>query len=126
LGEEVYIMEGHYYDTRGRVIAGPGTHMFNASGAVHGGIRCDLTFFIHRCSGEPDEIVAGDLIDFTPGRQMECATRRRSRDEMNRADNGRDACRAVNRRDGIIAAEAEALPPFGMARASRSGSRKSR
>jgi hypothetical protein len=68
LGEEVYIMEGHYYDTRGRVTAGPGTYMFNAPGAIHGGISCDLTLFIHCCSGEPDEIVSIDLIDFIPGR----------------------------------------------------------
>jgi hypothetical protein len=67
LGEEVYIMAGHYYDTRGRVIAGPGTYMFNAPGAVHGGISCDLTLFIHCCSGKPDEIVSIDLIDFLPG-----------------------------------------------------------
>src|SRR3954447_12902021 len=30
LGEEVYIMEGHYYDSNGHVVAGPGTFMFNA------------------------------------------------------------------------------------------------
>ena len=27
LGEEVYILEGAYYDTRGRILAGPGTFM---------------------------------------------------------------------------------------------------
>jgi hypothetical protein len=27
LGEEVYILEGNYYDTRGRIVAGPGTYM---------------------------------------------------------------------------------------------------
>lgn len=67
LGEEAYVLEGHYYDTRGRVVAGPGTYMFNAPGAVHGGISCDLMLFIHCCSGEPDEIVSVDLIDFLPG-----------------------------------------------------------
>jgi hypothetical protein len=66
LGEEVYIMEGAYYDSHGRVLAGPGTFMFNAPGAVHGGISCDLTLLIHCCSGEPDEIVSIDLIDFEP------------------------------------------------------------
>src|SRR5262252_849860 len=69
LGEEVYILEGAYYDTRGHIIAGPGTFMFNAPGAVHGGISCDLTLFIHCCSGEPDEIVSIDLIDFEPQEQ---------------------------------------------------------
>jgi hypothetical protein len=43
LGEEVYILEGAYYDAHGHVLAGPGTFMFNASGARHGGISCDLT-----------------------------------------------------------------------------------
>ena len=38
--------------------------MFNAPGARHGGISCDLTLYIHCCSGEPDEIVSIDLIDF--------------------------------------------------------------
>jgi hypothetical protein len=66
LGEEVYILEGAYYDTQGRIVAGPGTFMFNAPGAVHGGISCDLTLYIHCCSGEPDEIVSIDLIDFAP------------------------------------------------------------
>jgi hypothetical protein len=66
LGEEVYIMDGAYYDTQGRVLAGPGTFMFNAPGARHGGISCDLTLYIHCCSGEPDEIVSIDLIDFEP------------------------------------------------------------
>jgi hypothetical protein len=69
LGEEVYILEGAYYDTRGRIMAGPGTFMFNAPGARHGGISCDLTLFIHCCSGEPDEIVLIDLIDFEPKEQ---------------------------------------------------------
>jgi hypothetical protein len=68
LGEEVYILNGHYYDTRGRIVAGPGTYMFNAPGAVHGGISCDLTLLIHCCSGQPDDIVSIDLIDFEPGR----------------------------------------------------------
>src|SRR5258707_427825 len=50
LGEEVYIMEGAYYDARGHIAAGPGTFMFNAPGARHGGISCDLTLYIHCCS----------------------------------------------------------------------------
>ena len=66
LGEEVYIMEGTYYDAHGQVLAGPGTYMFNSPGAVHGGISCDLTLFIHCCGGEPDDIVSVDLIDFEP------------------------------------------------------------
>jgi hypothetical protein len=66
LGEEVYIMEGAYYDAAGNVIARAGTYMFNAPGAVHGGISRDLTLFIHCCSGEPDEIVSVALIDFEP------------------------------------------------------------
>jgi hypothetical protein len=36
----------------------------NAPGAVHGGISCNLTLYIHCCSGEPDEIVSVALIDF--------------------------------------------------------------
>src|SRR5215470_2015949 len=66
LGEEVYIMEGAYYNARGRVLAGPGTFMFNAPGARHGGISCELTLYIHCCSGEPDEIISIELIDFDP------------------------------------------------------------
>jgi hypothetical protein len=66
LGEEVFIMEGGYYNGSGRVIAGPGTFMFNAPGAIHGGISRDLTLFIHCCSGAPDELLAVDLIDFEP------------------------------------------------------------
>src|SRR5215472_2325607 len=66
LGEEVYVMEGAYYDARGRILAGPGTFMFNAPGARHGGISHDLTLYIHCCSGEPDEIVSIELIDFEP------------------------------------------------------------
>src|SRR6267154_2152344 len=30
LGEEVYIMDGAYYDSNGRILAGTGTFMFNA------------------------------------------------------------------------------------------------
>ncbi len=85
LGEEVYILEGHYYDTRGRVVAGPGTYMFNAPGAVHGGISCDLTLLIHCCSGEPDEIVSINMIDFVPGRGIERPSRARHDDETGRA-----------------------------------------
>lgn len=66
LGEEVYILAGAYYNTQGKVVAGPGTFMFNAPGAVHGGISCDLTLYIHWCSGKPDEIVSQGLIDFVP------------------------------------------------------------
>ena len=69
LGEEVYILEGAYYDARGHILAGPGTFMFNAPGARHGGISCNLTLYIHCCSGEPDEIVSIDLIDFVPREQ---------------------------------------------------------
>ena len=69
LGEEVYILEGAYYDTRGHIMAGPGTFMFNAPGARHGGISYDLTIYIHCCSGEADEIVSIDLIDFEPKEQ---------------------------------------------------------
>jgi hypothetical protein len=67
LGEDVYILTGSYYDTRGRVVAGPGTYMFNAPGAIHGGISCDLTLLIHCCGGRPDAIISIDLIDFVPG-----------------------------------------------------------
>jgi hypothetical protein len=66
LGEEVYIMDGAYYNNAGRIVAGPGTFMFNAPGAIHGGISGALTLYIHCCSGEPDEIVSIDLIDFEP------------------------------------------------------------
>jgi hypothetical protein len=66
LGEEVYIMEGAYYNTEGRITARPGTFMFNAPGAVHGGISIDLTLFIHCSSGQPDELLSVDLIDFEP------------------------------------------------------------
>ncbi len=66
LGEEVYIMQGAYYNDAGRIIARPGSYMFNAPGAQHGGISIDLTIMIHCCSGEPDEIVSIDLIDFEP------------------------------------------------------------
>jgi hypothetical protein len=66
LGEEVYIMEGDYYNSAGKIVAGPGTFMFNAPGAVHGGISCDLTLYIHCCSGEPDELLSATLIDFEP------------------------------------------------------------
>jgi len=66
LGEEVYIMDGAYYNNAGRIVAGPGTFTFNAPGAIHGGISCSLTLYIHCCSGEPDEIVSIDLIDFEP------------------------------------------------------------
>ena len=70
LGEEVYIIAGAYYDTRGRIVARRGTFMFNAPGALHGGICRDLTLYIHCCSGKPDEIVSIDLIDFEPTEQL--------------------------------------------------------
>ncbi len=70
LGEEVYIMEGAYYGSSGRITARPGTFMFNAPGAVHGGISSAITLFIHCCSGEPDEIVSAALIDFEPKEQL--------------------------------------------------------
>ena len=63
-------MEGAYYNNAGRIVAGPGTVMFNALGAIHGGISCDLTLYIHCCRGEPDEIVSIDLIDFEPTEQV--------------------------------------------------------
>ena len=50
----------------GRVVAREGTFMFNAPGALHGGISTDLTLFVHWCSGKPDEIVSAKLIDFQP------------------------------------------------------------
>ena len=59
-------MEGAYYDSQGRILAGPGTFIFNAPGARHGGISCDLTLYIHCCSGESDEIISIELIDFEP------------------------------------------------------------
>jgi hypothetical protein len=40
--------------------------MFNAPGARHGGISCDPTLYIRCCSGEPDDIVSIELIDFEP------------------------------------------------------------
>jgi hypothetical protein len=70
LGEEVYLMEGAYYDTRGRIVARPGTFMFNAPGSIHGGISRDLTLYIHCCSGKPDQIVSADLIDFEAKEQL--------------------------------------------------------
>lgn len=36
LGEEVFILEGAYYDASGRILAGPGTFMFNAPAAARG------------------------------------------------------------------------------------------
>lgn len=69
LGEEVYIMDGAYYDTAGEVVAESGTFMFNAPGTVHGGISNNLTLYIHCCSGEPDDLLSVDLIDFEPKRK---------------------------------------------------------
>jgi hypothetical protein len=60
LGEEIYIIEGAYYDAQGSILAGPGTFMFNAPGAPHGG-------------GERDEIVSIDLIDFEPNEHLSTA-----------------------------------------------------
>ena len=64
LGEEVYILAGAYYDMQGRILAGPGSFMFNAPSARHGGISCDLNLYIHCCSGQADQLVSIDLIDF--------------------------------------------------------------
>ena len=47
-----------------------GVPVFNAPGAIHGGISCDLTLYIHCCSGEPDEIVSVGLIDFRPDERL--------------------------------------------------------
>ncbi|MGD9945300.1 MAG: hypothetical protein AB7L76_21185 [Burkholderiaceae bacterium] len=66
LGEEVYILKGAYYDKRGRVVAPEGSFMYNAPGALHGGISTDLTLLLHWCSGKPDEIVSAEMIDFEP------------------------------------------------------------
>ncbi|HUC11281.1 MAG TPA: hypothetical protein VL985_12775 [Stellaceae bacterium] len=70
LGEEVYILDGAYYSASGGIIARPGTFLFNAPGAVHGGISRDITLYIHCCSGKPDEIVSIDLIDFAPAEPL--------------------------------------------------------
>ena len=64
--KEVFILEGAYYAPQGHILAGPGTIMFNAPGARHGDISCELTLYIHCCSGESDEIVSVDLVDFEP------------------------------------------------------------
>ena len=64
LGEEVYLLKGAYYDTQGRIVAPEGSFMFNAPGALHGGISTDMTALIHWCSGKPDDIVSTELIDF--------------------------------------------------------------
>ena len=66
LGEEVYVLKGAYYNQAGRIIAHPGSYMFNAPGAQHHGTLTDLSLLIHCCSGEPDEIVSIDLIYFEP------------------------------------------------------------
>lgn len=66
LGEEVYILEGSYYDSAGRPVVGPGSFMFNAPGAIHGGIQRDMTLLVHWCSGKRDEIISRELIDFEP------------------------------------------------------------
>lgn len=64
LGEEVYLLKGSYYDTKGRVTTPESAYMYNHPGALHGGISTDMTLFIHWCSGKPDEIVSVELIDF--------------------------------------------------------------
>jgi hypothetical protein len=66
LGEDVYIVKGAYYDTAGKIVARDGAYMFNAPGALHGGISIDLTMYIHWCSGKGDEMVSQKLIDFEP------------------------------------------------------------
>lgn len=70
LGEEVLIMEGAYYNVEGRVTAAAGTFMFNAPGAIHGGISRELTLFIHCASGQPDELLSVELIDFEPSEEQ--------------------------------------------------------
>ena len=74
-------------DVGRRSTAGPGTYMFNAPGAIHGGISCDLTLLIHCCSGQPDDIVGmilflasdraswmtGETIPIDGGRHLTCA-----------------------------------------------------
>ena len=59
LGEEVYIMEGAYYDPLGHIVRAP-AHSCSTP------LVRDLTLFIHCCSGEPDEILSIELIDFEP------------------------------------------------------------
>jgi hypothetical protein len=58
-----------------RAVCSPGNIHVNAPGARHGGISCGLTLYIHCCSGEPDEIVSIDLIDFEPKRKTTFARR---------------------------------------------------
>ncbi len=64
LGEEVFLLHGSYYDTRGRITTPESAYMYNSPGALHGGISTDMTLFLHWCSGKPDEIVSVELIDF--------------------------------------------------------------
>ena len=52
----------------------PTGFMFNAPGSLHGGISCALTLYIHCCSGEPDEIVPIDHIDFEPKERVASAS----------------------------------------------------
>jgi len=40
------------------------------AGGQVGRVSCGLTLYIHYCSGEPDEIVSIDLIDFEPKEQV--------------------------------------------------------
>ncbi|MEC8372819.1 MAG: hypothetical protein VXZ99_18645, partial [Pseudomonadota bacterium] len=37
LGEQLYVMSGAYYDKSGLIIPHPGSYIFNAPGAQHGG-----------------------------------------------------------------------------------------
>ena len=53
LGEEVYIMEGAYYDARGRILAGPGTFMFNAPGARHAASRATSPYTFTAAAANP-------------------------------------------------------------------------
>lgn len=66
LGEEVFVLSGAYYNRSGHITAGPGTYMFNAPGARHGGIVCEAKVLTHWCSGKPDEDLALSVIDFQP------------------------------------------------------------
>ena len=48
----------------------PAGYNVTVDGREYGRWRRDLTILIHCCSGEPDEIVSIDLIDFEPAEQL--------------------------------------------------------
>ena len=54
------------YNKSGRINTRPGSYIYNAPSAQHGGISTDLTLLVHCCSGAPDEIVSTRLVDFEP------------------------------------------------------------